>query len=97
MITKRVLNPQELGLVKLPEIIGYVCYDSNYIPIILCKSRKDFPEGFTFKCSFCKKSHSHGMNEGHRIAHCHNDKSPYAKTGYIVTKDKNYFKRQGLE
>lgn len=25
-----------------------------------------------------------GSGDGHRVAHCHHDRSPYAETGYIV-------------
>jgi hypothetical protein len=35
-------------------------------------------------CQYCKAWHYHGAVEGHRWAHCHQDSSPYLKTGYII-------------
>jgi hypothetical protein len=35
-------------------------------------------------CRYCKAWHFHGAIEGHRVAHCFNDSSPYLKTGYII-------------
>src|SRR5262245_956223 len=35
-------------------------------------------------CDYCQKWHFHGQGEGHRVAHCIDDKSPYRKTGYIL-------------
>ncbi len=71
-------------------ILGY----ENNIPVILCEERTDLPfdEAMKFYCDFCKKYHFHGLGEGHRIAHCHNDKSPFNEKGYIITLNKDYFK-----
>lgn len=35
-------------------------------------------------CPFCKKFHHHGIGEGHRIAHCSNEESPFNQTGYVI-------------
>jgi hypothetical protein len=32
---------------------------------------------------YCETFHFHGAINGHRVAHCHKDSSPYLKTGYI--------------
>ncbi|MED1205884.1 hypothetical protein [Heyndrickxia acidicola] len=37
-------------------------------------------------CSYCVEFHHHGAGEGHRIAHCTNEKSPYKITGYELKK-----------
>jgi hypothetical protein len=68
-------------------------YEEN-IPVILCKERTDAPitGAMKFYCEFCRKNHNHGIGEGHRIAHCHNPKSPFDKTGYIITLNPCYIK-----
>jgi hypothetical protein len=35
-------------------------------------------------CRYCKKFHQHGQGDGHRVAHCLSDASPYRTTGYIL-------------
>ena len=35
-------------------------------------------------CEYCDKYHVHGFPEGHRVAHCSNQKSPYLQTGYFI-------------
>lgn len=35
-------------------------------------------------CEYCNKYHFHGTEEGHRIAHCWKEDSPFNKTGYIL-------------
>jgi len=42
-----------------------------------------------FWCPFCNRWHIHGGEpdrqwEGHRVAHCINEQSPYKETGYIL-------------
>lgn len=37
-----------------------------------------------FFCRYCDRHHIHGYGEGHRVAHCLADDSPYRVTGYIV-------------
>ncbi len=81
-------------MTKKTQIIGYKDYKDEVgnivkIPIVLCTHRTDnFPEGLQFYCDFCKKNHLHGEGEGHRVAHCHNENSPFEKTGYILQKTK---------
>ncbi len=81
--------------IKKTNIIGYKKIKDNNgiihkIPIILCEIRKDYPKGMQFYCEFCKRVHLHGESEGHRIAHCHSEMSPFAHTGYIIQrKQKN--------
>lgn len=38
-----------------------------------------------FFCKYCEDVHRHGLSTGHRSAHCKSEKSPYKKTGYILT------------
>lgn len=40
-------------------------------------------------CPYCVRYHYHGNVEGHRLAHCKREKSPYNKTGYIIKKADN--------
>lgn len=68
---------------KKTPIVGY---DSKGVPIILCSERKDFSDGFTFYCQYCKRPHYHGSGSGRREAHCINPLSPFRKQGYIVIK-----------
>ena len=35
-------------------------------------------------CEYCNRYHVHGLPEGHRVARCTNQKSPYLKTGYYI-------------
>jgi hypothetical protein len=39
-------------------------------------------------CAWCHRWHHHGPGYGHRVAHCHNQASPYRDGGYILTKPK---------
>ncbi|MBT4110750.1 hypothetical protein HOE37_02765 [Candidatus Woesearchaeota archaeon] len=57
---------------------------NDEIPVFECVKRKDFLGGLQFFCPFCKALHKHGMGEGHRIAHCFDQRSPYTRTGYIL-------------
>ena len=82
-----------LGITKT-KILGYEEIKGEHnkgikFPVILCE---EIDESFEFYCDFCDKEHSHGKGEGHRCGHCHNPKSPYAETGYILTLNKDYFK-----
>lgn len=33
-------------------------------------------------CEYCKGYHYHSTDEGHKVAHCHNENSPFLQTGY---------------
>ncbi len=55
------------------------------IPIIECEDTK---ENWMFYCQYCKCYHHHGKGEGHRVAHCHNDMSLYARSGYYLVAKK---------
>ncbi len=35
-------------------------------------------------CVHCQRWHVHGAGPGHRVAHCHDSRSPYYDTGYIL-------------
>jgi hypothetical protein len=35
-------------------------------------------------CQYCETFHFHGAIDGHRVAHCHTDSSPYKRSGYII-------------
>jgi len=57
------------------------------IPLVRGWPRKDFPKGGQLVvCPFeCKKGyHLHGIGEGHRISHCHNQ--PDSDRGYIISR-----------
>ncbi|MCO4095751.1 hypothetical protein KFV08_07955 [Macrococcoides canis] len=57
------------------------------------KSEREFPVLLAFPdehnhlhvwCPYCVKFHHHGVGEGHRTAHCSNQKSPFIDTGYVL-------------
>lgn len=44
---------------------------------------------FRFRCGYCGITHTHGWSPDpnamrHRVAHCHDNHSPYARTGYFI-------------
>jgi len=90
-----IINPREkyeekvANLKRKPVIIGWV---KDIIPIILCKEREDINlrGAMKFYCPYCRKNHCHGTGEGHRIAHCHNEKSLFERHGYIITLNPNF-------
>lgn len=53
-------------------------------PVVIASFRTDFKGGLKFWCIYCNRNHLHGRGEGHRIAHCCNEDSPYLKSGYIL-------------
>jgi len=61
----------------IPTLRGFVSRDGKIIRIW---------------CPFCNRWHSHGWgaddaahrNGTHRVAHCHDEKSPFSHTGYFV-------------
>lgn len=67
---------------RATEIPGY----KDGIPIVLCE--KSGTDQFRFYCQYCRRYHYHGAAEGHRVAHCINDTSPFQSTGYYLA----YFK-----
>jgi len=72
-------------------ILGY----ENGFPVILAEKE---PNGvqWSFYCEYCRRRHYHGKGEGHRGAHCTED-SPFKETGYIITLNPDYFKRDSLK
>lgn len=50
-------------------------------PIVLVRRS---PDGKTlvFDCDYCKETHRHGGQPGHRVAHCKSKSSPYYESGY---------------
>jgi len=75
---------------KKTKIVGYCIEHNKKTPIIVCKSRKDIPYGMEFYCEHCKKYHKHGEGDGHRVAHCVNQNSPFFNTGYVVILERDY-------
>ena len=51
----------------------------------------------TEKCSFCKRHHSHGTGDGHRVPHCPDkkEKSVIATDGTILYQEDGYIIRTG--
>jgi hypothetical protein len=64
--------------------IGFSLDNHKLTPIILCDSRIDFPQGMEFYCKYCKIKHKHGIGDGHRVAHCEANNSPYFNAGYVT-------------
>jgi hypothetical protein len=65
---------------KSKEFLDSLEYTPDGFPIIPCVQ-----EGsqFVFWCPFCKRKHYHSPSEGHRVPHCHSDKSPFPH-GYVL-------------
>ena len=40
-----------------------------------------------FNCIWCGVEHTHGAQEGHRVAHCESEGSPYSEDGYYLVKE----------
>jgi len=56
------------------------------VPIVGC-TIESWPDGtnrYVFPCKFCYCNHTHSPKDGHRVAHCISDKSPYKDGGYIL-------------
>jgi hypothetical protein len=51
-------------------------------PIVQCRE-----EGgrFAFDCPHCGHPHMHSPEPGYRRAHCTDRKSPYRRTGYVLS------------
>jgi len=63
----------------------FVCGENKTIPTVFVVR---VGEQFTFFCYYCKRDHWHGAREGHRVAHCCSESSPYYKTGYFLKEEK---------
>ena len=68
---------------------GYLA-DGTRVPILFGVP-SDSGQTIRVFCRFCGKHHTHGRvpgepgsAEGHRVAHCAIDDSPYSTTGYII-------------
>ena len=48
----------------------------------VCSGNKSCPAMQTYGLKAC--TCPAGSGDGHRIAHCHDDASPYAETGYVL-------------
>lgn len=55
----------------------------NDIPVLEAFERNEQGD-LSIYCVFCQEHHHHGQGDGHRIAHCTNEDSPFIKTGYII-------------
>lgn len=53
-------------------------------PFVAAWTRTDQPDALRMWCHHCRRWHHHGQGEGHRIAHCHDEASPYSETGYVL-------------
>ncbi len=74
-----------LDLFREPDWIEEEAFDSEGRPIL---SAYIYGAGENARmrvwCRYCKQWHSHGVGEGHRIAHCSNRNRKYKKTGYFL-------------
>jgi hypothetical protein len=55
-------------------------------PVMYCRKEK-LPDGtavWTFLCPHCCRRHMHSAGPGHRVAHCHDPASPFARDGYVL-------------
>ena len=56
----------------------------NNIPAVQCE--EDQGGMWRFWCPFCRKHHTHGAGEGHRVAHCGGEPpiTPFDLSGYYL-------------
>lgn len=45
------------------------------VPVLACFGTGS--EQYAGWCPFCRRGHYHGLGEGHRVAHCTNEASPF--------------------
>lgn len=58
-------------------------FDDRGYPVV--EAIRDDLRGFLkFYCRYCKAWHFHGAGDGHRVAHCWYDDSPYLQHGYVL-------------
>jgi hypothetical protein len=57
------------------------------LPVFLCEPVGE--HSWRFWCPFCRAYHVHGAagGEGHRVAHCLNQRSPLRDGGYFIKLD----------
>jgi hypothetical protein len=70
------------------------------LPMMLCEpSPSDTGrETWRFWCPYCRAYHTHGAEDGHRVAHCHNPASPFTMGGgYMIKLDPRYRKNRRLK
>lgn len=60
----------------------------NEKDLIVLAIERDAAGNLSTWCSYCCKFHHHGTSEGHRVAHCINEDSPFINTGYVLKKIK---------
>ena len=59
-------------------------YDAIDIPPVLDAYDRQDGCGLAIWCIYCKRYHFHGHGEGHRVAHCFKEDSPYQRSGYTL-------------
>jgi hypothetical protein len=62
---------------------GRKASDLDGYPVFLCQEVNDGTQ-WRFWCPWCAKHHTHGALYGHRVAHCHDHRSPFDARGYYV-------------
>lgn len=60
----------------------------NYDTPVLLAIERGIDGCIAVWCPYCVDFHRHGREEGHVIAHCTNEESPFNKTGYYLKKVK---------
>jgi len=58
--------------------------EEDGVPVLPAFFRDDGVLGWRVWCDFCDCWHNHGIDAGHRVAHCHDKDSPYQDTGYTL-------------
>ncbi len=73
-------------LVKKTEIVGkkFDEYLNTEIPVIIAERLNDGSGTARFYCDACLHEHTHGDEDGHRVAHCGMTESKYWESGYIL-------------
>jgi hypothetical protein len=61
-------------------------YMNETVPVLKAEAvyRRERLVQLKVRCEYCKTYHFHSIEEGHKVAHCSNENSPYNRTGYEV-------------
>lgn len=58
----------------------------NSVPVLLGFNRSKSDNSLMVWCPYCSEWHNHGNEQGHVIAHCTKNQSPFKETGYRIKK-----------
>ncbi len=71
-------------------VIGFKEDHDQVYPIVAAYT--DESKHLCFWCNYCDEWHYHGINEGHRLAHCFSERSPFLQNGVVLHNSGEYTK-----